>query len=246
MPEKRKETYLSLANISSDSWESDSGKQIISSISHELRTPLAIISSNIQMLKKFSYALDDRLVRETFSLCDEAISSMTDFIEDIHFLNTANKGRLTLKVEEIGLESFIADCINQSVTSDFNHSRIHLEMNLTTPAIKTDRLLLYKILDNLLDNALKFSGEVVNFRVYADMMQLIVDISDEGVGVPPDELSTIFEPFKRCENVRMLTGCGLGLAIVKKCSDMINARVEVESELGKRTTFKLIVPNHEC
>ena len=70
MSEERNETYPSSFNIPLTSCDSDSGKQIISSISHELRTPLAIISSNIQMLKKFSYALDDRLVRETFSLCD--------------------------------------------------------------------------------------------------------------------------------------------------------------------------------
>lgn len=246
MTEEPKETFSMAQNPPDNGLEFESSKQIISSISHELRTPLAIISSNIQLLKKFSYGLDSKMVRETFSLCEEAVGAMTSFIEDIHFLNVSNKGQLKAVFQNVELEPFFKEFVDRISDSDFNRKRIHVETTLEVPYICCDKHLLFKVLAKLVDNALKFSGERIDFTVSSSQNGLIAEVADQGVGIPPEEISAIYEPFKRCGNVRMITGCGLGLAIAKTCTDALNGEIEVASELGKGTRFKIKIPDHEC
>lgn len=225
--------------------ELKSGKQIISVISHEMRNPLAIISSNIQLLKAYNYDLDDKIVSDTFSLCEEAVRSLTNFIGEVYFLNTAFKGDVKANYTRVNLDSLLEDVVNTCSNSDFNRSRIQIEKQTSLNLINSDKDLLKRILIHLMKNALNFSSDLVQIEVKSNEHELVVAVADRGIGIPKEEIDLIFEPFKRCSNVRMISGSGIGLAIVKVCVDLLEGKIDFESIQNQGTKFIIKIRNHE-
>lgn len=226
--------------------ELKSGKQIVGLISHELRTPLSIISSNVQLLKAFNYNLDDKMVKSTFLLCEEAIGSLTNFIESVYFLHSAFKGEMKVQRREVELHSLIDNLVAKVGKNVFNKSRIVVTKEINGDPFFTDETLLKKCLENLLENALNFSSGEVRFKIVSEKNELVISIADRGIGFPPDEKEQVFEPFKRGSNVKMISGCGIGLAIVKICVDLLEGNLNLKSELNQGSEFIIKIRNHEC
>ncbi len=216
---------------------SDSGKQIISSLTHELRAPLTVITSNIDLLKKFNYDVDSKIVNETFYLCDEAIKSMTRFVEDISLLNGFNKNEWKAEYKERNIISFLDDLIQK--LPDHYRNRIRTENNFEVNAVYTDAYLLSMILNHVIKNALQFSAEEVFLKVHCSKEELVVQVKDLGIGIPESEIDQVFEPFYRGSNVKMMPGSGLGLAIVKRSMDLLKGTIEVNSLIDHGTTFNI-------
>lgn len=219
--------------------------QILSSLSHELRTPLAILSSNMQLLRNVS-DMEESMRMETFQLFEEALLSVNRLLDQIHFLNLANKGELRKNSNLFNIKEFIHKILDQPNTIYYKTNRIKLEENLRNENFCTDELLLAKIISSLLDNAFKFSTKEVVLSIFDDNEYLHLEISDYGAGIPKSEIEQVFEPFYRCENVKMITGTGLGLSIVEKSLECLNGNISVESMVAKGTNFKLKVPADEC
>lgn len=228
--------YSSTQNIS----------QIISSLSHELRTPITILSSNLQLLKNNDSKLDEEMRTETFQLCEEALKSVTNFLDGIHFLNLANKKELKRKDTPINLNQFIKKILNERNTLFYKSDRIKVMIDQQKIDFCTDELLLGKILTNLIENAYKFSAKDVLLTITNDRNFLDINIEDQGVGIPEDKLHSIFLPFFRCENVKMLSGTGLGLPIAQKATDCLGGEITITSTLSKGTKVKLKIPSNEC
>ena len=216
---------------------SDSGKQIISSLTHELRAPLTVITSNIDLLKKFNYDVDSKIVNETFYLCDEAIKSMTRFVEDISLLNGFNKNEWKAEYKERNIISFLDDLIRE--LPDHFRSRIRTEGNFEVNVFYTDGYLLSMILNHVIKNALQFSAEEVFLKVHCSKEELVVQVKDLGIGIPESEIDQVFEPFYRGSNVKMMPGSGIGLAIVKRSMDLLKGTIEVNSLIDHGTTFNI-------
>ncbi|MEL7587669.1 MAG: HAMP domain-containing sensor histidine kinase [Prolixibacteraceae bacterium] len=217
----------------------DSSRQIISSITHELRSPLAIISSNIQLLKQFNYDLDNKVVNETFHLCEEAVKSIKRFAEDISFIHGSNKGELKPESKKIEPDKFFDELIGKLPESDYSRKRVKYEKNIKAKTFYTDPRFLLKILENLLNNALKFSSEDVFLKVVCTKEELNIQLKDQGIGMLDEEIDYLFEPFSRGSNVKMISGSGLGLAIVKRSLDLLNGNMEVVSSVNHGTTFNI-------
>ena len=107
-----------------------------------------------------------------------------------------------------------------------------------------DDKLLRHALSNLLTNAVKYwpAGGEVLFDVRRDGADMVFTIRDHGIGIPPDEVAHLFESFHRASNVGAIQGTGLGLAIVKNAVEMHGGRIEVQSALGRGTTFIVRLP----
>ncbi|NJN09760.1 MAG: sensor histidine kinase [Richelia sp. RM1_1_1] len=130
--------------------------------------------------------------------------------------------------------------------------RLDVEINFITNQTQiignVDERTLGHILNNLLSNAIKYSqpGTAVNFTVSSQKQQLIFEIEDKGIGIPPEDLPFLFDAFHRCQNVGNIQGTGLGLSIVKKCLDMLQGKINVTSEVGVGTKFTVTIPLEHC
>ena len=224
--------------------EIDFVSQIISSLSHELRTPLAIISSNVQMLRDFGLTRGDELARNSILLCEEAVGSMERFVDNIHFLNLSNKKLIALNSQKVDMSSYFSRFIENYSASEYYKKRLKLNVDLSNANMNIDVSLLGRSLYSFIDNALKFSSDVVTLDVNCTDKELFVRVSDAGFGIPSDEIVSIFNPFFRCNNVKMISGCGLGLPIAKRAVDVMGGHIEVISEVKKGTMVKLKIPNY--
>ena len=224
--------------------ESDFVSQVIGSLSHELRTPLAIISSNVQVLRDFGRTKGDDLARNSILLCEEAVGSMERFIDDIHFLNLSNKNVITHNPQMIDLSRYFNHFLENYSISNYYKKRLKLNVNLSNVNMNIDTGLLDRSLYSFIDNALKFSSDVVTLNVNSTDKELFVCVGDSGFGIPSDDVGSIFNPFFRCNNAKMISGCGLGLPIAKRAVDVMGGHVEVISEVQKGTMVKLKIPNY--
>ena len=86
----------------------------------------------------------------------------------------------------------------------------------------------------------------VEFTLYSQQEKVVFEIKDEGIGIPSDDLPSLFDSFHRCKNVGNISGTGLGLSITKKCVDMLNGEIKVTSKIGVGTKFTITIPLGNC
>ncbi len=223
--------------------------QLIAKVSHELRTPLSSVLGFAELLK-YSI-LGGELNPEQMEAADQIIDSahyLTDMVNE--FLDEAEIESHSLILEH---KPFVlADILkhaNSTMSMIANKKGLELKTYLAPDLPETlwgDARRLQQILINLTNNAIKFTrmGEVsINMRHHAQH-QWAIEVKDSGVGIPKDAQEMIFEPFKQMDNAitRENQGTGLGLTITKQLVELMNGRIFVESEVGKGSTFTIILP----
>jgi signal transduction histidine kinase len=141
------------------------------------------------------------------------------------------------------LDEFVKDAVEE-VTCYCKHSHHICVSTNRLGALITDEKLLRNILINLLTNAVKFSPgkEEVSLNVLDEARSVIIEVSDEGIGIPANELAMIFEPFVRGKAADSIQGTGLGLSIVRKAVELLHGSIQVKSEPGKGSVFKVTIP----
>ena len=224
-----------------------SEKELLANVSHELRTPLARIRLALELVTD-----GDR---------DKASSYLTDIGEDLAELealldDVMSAARLDLARDSGGdalpplhFEPISGRTLFEAAATRFlvRHPERMLDRTVpeVLPTLEADPVL-RRVLDNLLDNAIKFSEGPVRLgaRAADDGKHLIVDVSDEGIGISPEDQKRIFEPFFRSDRsrTRATGGVGLGLVVVRRIVDAHHGSIEVESELGKGTRFTITLP----
>ncbi len=217
---------------------------IINTASHEFRTPLSIISLSMEML---CGDRADRLSPEKRLLyrnrVREQILYLTDMLQDIFAINTSNE-----VVPEYAGYRFNDFCrqLEQSLIRELQqNSGITFVYPDSTTLVTTDREIVKRILFNLIVNAIKFSEPEAPIQVICEPSreELIIRVIDQGIGIPHDELTKIFELFYRASNVDTRRGLGLGLSIVKKLVQTLEGCVTAESPgLDQGSTFHVRLP----
>ena len=224
-------------------------QDFVANASHELKTPVAIIKSNAEALS--DGAADDPEMRTNFlaqitAECDR----LGELIKDMMSLARIESGSLGLRLEPVPLDAAIADC------QESFHTRAD-EKTLTViekppkdapagVAAWADRDALQQVLYNLMDNAIKYTpnGGKITIRWNVMRSGVSFEVEDTGVGIPEADLPRVFERFYRVDKARNREegGTGLGLAIVKHLVQAMKGRVKVTSEVGKGTTFRVMLP----
>lgn len=172
---------------------------------------------------------------------------MMALLDDVLTYDKSETGKIQLMITAIDLAEFLT-----TVMEDVSHNtkethHIKLESEQLPETIATDEKLLRNVLINLLTNAIKFSPgkPKVFLTVRSELNQLRMTIRDEGIGIPENEQSRIFEAFVRGKNTTAIQGTGLGLSIVKKAVDLLGGQICVESQVNKGTTFTVTIPFDE-
>lgn len=216
---------------------------IINTASHEFRTPLSIISLSMEMLCDRGDQLPAEKRVHYRNRVREQILYLTDMLQDIFAINTASE------VEpEYATYRFSDFCrqLEQTLFSELQqNSGIHFEYAPSTLSMCTDMQIVKRILFNLIVNAIKFSEPEAPIKVYCEHKshELIIQVIDQGIGIPLNEQGKIFELFYRASNVDTRRGLGLGLSIVQKLVNTLKGSVTAESPgLNQGSTFTVRLP----
>ncbi|MEC4817466.1 MAG: ATP-binding protein [Scytonema sp. PMC 1069.18] len=220
--------------------------QFFSMASHEFRTPLSIILGSAQLLEE---SLPTELERQKLKNLYRIQSSarlMTQLLSDILTLARAEAGKLEYKAELVEMQSFCLNLIEDIQTLSESRRTIKFDKHGSSTHASVDEKLLYSILSNLLSNAIKYSpqGKEICFTLRCEPEAVTFHIKDEGIGIPKETISQLYEPFQRGGNVRGIMGTGLGLAVVKKCLDLHQGEISVESEVGVGSIFTVTIPQN--
>ena len=222
--------------------------QFLAVVSHEMRTPLTSIISFSELLRGEEGGLSTDGVR-FLDIIERNADRLLRLIDDVLMLNRIEAGGLPLDLTEVSLPDLAADAV-RSAGPAAERSGVTLDLDTGDgPLVQADPRRLAQVLDNLVGNAVKFSevGGLVRIRLrYADGTWRI-DVSDRGIGIPPDEAARLFGPFVRASNARIagLPGTGLGLVIVKMLVEMHDGHVTLDSVLDQGTTVSVFLPVHE-
>ncbi len=211
-----------------------SQERFVHDVSHELRNPLASLKGFVKILRRFG-CKNEELFEESISEISELTDEMVSIVENL--LTLARSDR-TFEVERINVVSIVRDTVSR-IKNTFKNREIIVE-ELAKPVLETSPDLFQLIIKNLLENALKYSPE--EEPVFIRINENSVEISDRGPGIPESEREKIFERFYRIDSSRdrRKGGHGLGLAIVKELTQKLGFRIELESEVGKGSTFRVV------
>lgn len=219
----------------------DGQRQFVADASHELKTPLTVISSYAGMLKRWG--------REDSAIRDEAIEAIAKESERLQKLI---KSMLTLAEAEqedwVKQETFdivqLTDELASMLNKTFNRIiRVHAHAETGITMIG-DKDKISQLMVILIDNAIKYSKEPIEIAISQTRGTVRVLVADQGIGIPEDEVSNLFERFYRVDEARQRVtgGVGLGLSIAKRIVDMHDGTIDVFSKLGKGTTIVLQFP----
>lgn len=220
--------------------------RIIDVVSHEFRTPLTIINTSTDLLKRRCSQDEDAKRDIYFERIHDAIFTLSDLLQDVTFISQADKDLLkptyqTMPFQELGssLERSLLPAVKNRLNVFISYS------DIATP-VATDPELIHQILLNLLSNAIQYSGEMdeihINMSLSTDGLHFSVE--DQGIGIPKDDLDSIFQLFQRGSNVGSRRGLGLGLCIVSRICDILDGQISTyNNEAMPGSTFKVRIPN---
>jgi two-component system, OmpR family, phosphate regulon sensor histidine kinase PhoR len=221
-------------------------RDFVANVSHELRTPLSILSGYIETLLDSPKTSREELSR-ILRVMERHSKRLGLLVDDLLSLAQLESRSTTLQLSDVQLpelfESVIRDWEKQLA-----EKRLKVTVDLSPDArtIRADETRLHEVLYNLLENAVKYSRENGQIRLQATQRghEITVSVTDNGIGIRKDNLLRIFERFYRADKARSreLGGTGLGLAIVKHIVQLHGGRVEAQSELGRGTTIRVVLP----
>ena len=223
-------------------------KGFITFVSHEMRSPLVVIRQYIESLRAIARNRFGEEVTAIIERCSICIQSLERLIEQWLDLSRIESGTFAQKKETLNSAHIIDICVEE-VAPVCEKKAILLEMTVPKDqfTIVGDEESLVRVLTNIINNATKYTPEGGKISVSAtcDKWNVAVNISDTGVGIPPDKIGFIFEPFFRVKGKEEHDrGSGLGLAYCKKIMESHGGMICVSSREGAGTTFVLKFPTH--
>ncbi|MES3003948.1 MAG: 7TM diverse intracellular signaling domain-containing protein, partial [Pseudomonadota bacterium] len=219
--------------------------RFVAMTSHEFRTPLAAIMSAEELLRHYGDRLPQVERLEVLDSIASGVQRMTRMMDRVLLLGKADAGMLEFAPERVDLAPLCRKFVDEArAQQPDSRSEVAMDFAPGLGAGDYDEKLLRHIFSNLLSNALKYSpqGGKVAFNVRRGDGATEFEVTDEGIGIPPDEVPHLFESFHRASNVGSIPGTGLGLAIVKNAVEMHGGKIEVRSELGRGTAFRVTLP----
>ena len=220
--------------------------ELLSTVSHELRTPLGSIKGYATTLLTHASKLKKDEQREFLEIIDSEADRLRELIENLLDMSRLEAGVLRIDREPVRLGASARDVTRKVQLSTTNHT-VELSWPAEDPVVIADMRRIYQVVQNLLTNAVKYSpdGGNITLTAQSERRNLVVAVTDQGLGMPTTELDRIFDRFHRVhgEDSRRIGGTGLGLAICKGLVEAHGGRIWAESQgEGKGSTFRFTLP----
>jgi two-component system sensor histidine kinase KdpD len=215
---------------------------LLSSLSHDLRTPLSSIIGAVTSLLSFGETYNEAQRHDLLQTISEEAERLNRFVGNLLEMTRLESGALQLKREWVEIGDIIGSALAR-LDQPLSEHRVTVQIEPGLPLLRLDFVLIEQVLVNLLDNAARYSppGTAIELKAHRDGGNVIVDVADEGVGVPPSELERIFDKFYRVrQGDRQSVGTGLGLSICRGIVDAHGGHIIARLRpSGKGTVFTM-------
>lgn len=227
--------------------------RVVTMVCHEFRNPLNNILLSVSSLDRYDAQLTPDQ-KETYLLgIQDNVERMTQMIDAILIIGRVEAKRIEVQPSSFDLIPFCRELLTEvslgskgEAGREERGDRLQFTSRSRRLLATLDKRLLRSILTNILANAVRYTPEpaCIQFKVHKHKDYVTFQITDQGIGIPPEDLPYLFEPFHRGRNVSNIAGTGLGLNIVKRFVDLQGGRIEVSSQLGQGSTFQVTLPLH--
>ena len=231
--------------------------KFITITNHELRTPLSVLRGYFDLIEMEIESEQNSELDEYIGIINHTITEMMDMIESMHDLSSFKKYVGRVKQSLINANSVVAEVIKEvRVLFENRHIDLKIEMNNAELMVNVDAKMLFKAYRELVQNALKYTNEGGTVTLSSNLIpgrkQVFISVKDSGIGIAPEKLDLIFEPFYEVQDVLhhstsktdfMGGGIGVGLSLTKELITANDGEIAVESVLGKGSEFTIILPH---
>lgn len=216
--------------------------EVVHTVSHDLRSPLTSVIGYTELISRAGTLNANQ--QDFLSRIQDSVKHITALINDLLDLGSIEAGLDTRRewVQLDGLLRYTLDMLQGQIRA--KHIKVQADISPSLPALRANPVRLRQVLDNVVGNAIKYShddGEV-KVSIHAEGGQIILQVSDNGPGIPIQDQAHIFDKFYRGHNMDKQEGSGLGLAIVKSIVDAHQGRIWVESNIEQGSTFFIVLP----
>ncbi len=219
--------------------------EFLSIASHELRTPITALQLQLQLLQKAATRLQGagpQVLDPKLRSLERQTRRLSLLVNELLDVSRMRLGRLELRLEEADLAEVAREAATH-VEVDIGRSGSQLAYDLVPAPARFDRLRLEQVVGNLLVNAGKFGeGKPVRLRVWPDGAFVLLEVSDQGIGIAPEHQARVFERFQRAVPAQHFGGLGLGLYVARQIVEAHGGTIDVASEAGAGATFTVRLP----
>jgi len=223
--------------------------EFLRNVNHELRTPLAVVMGTLESV--VSANVGEGRVQSMLGSALECARHLNELLENLLTYSNAVSSRLAIELADENVAELLSNYYQQrrpGVTAGLREITFSCQPEL--PAAHCDRQRLIQIIDQLLDNALKFTSSGSYLRLSAESLHssgrhwVRVEFADNGPGIPPDRIHSIFNSFEQVDgsHTRVVGGMGMGLALARELAERMGCRLDVKSTVDQGTTFTLLIP----
>ncbi len=217
--------------------------EIVHTVSHDMRSPLTSVIGYTELLERAGPLSDEQ--RQFLERIQDSVQHITSLINDLLDFGTLEAGIDTHRelVQLEGILRYTIEMLHSQIRA--KRLKIRTEVAPALPALRANPIRLRQVLDNVVGNAIKYSNSntEIFISINSEGNQVILQVTDQGPGIPPADQPHIFDKFYRGTNVDAgIEGSGLGLAIVKNIVESHQGRIWVESTMGKGSSFFIVLP----
>lgn len=218
---------------------------LLTSISHDLRTPLASIIGAVSSLRSYFDRYDAKQRGELIATIEDEAERLNRFVGNLLDITRLEAGALNIRADRVEIGELVETALRRTAHLLARH-RVEIDLSPDLPPVRADGVLLEQVIFNLLDNAAKYSGPGSLVRISAERAhdEVLIRVSDEGEGIPPDEIEHIFDKFHRVRaGDQRPAGTGLGLAVCRGFVEAFGGRITAANRTDRRGAhFTVMLP----
>ena len=217
--------------------------RLMAMVSHDFRNPLLTILSSAELLEYHGAKIDDERRHKYLHRIQGSVHLLIQMLDDLLAVAELENQQWQYQPETIDIANFLEGIIDEFRMIDGDNHEFEM-VALVADTVVTDPKLLRHIITNLLSNATKYSptGSTVTVRVQEDTAKLAIDVIDQGIGIPEEDLAQLFNPFYRAAHTKDKVGTGLGLTIAHEAVTLCGGTIHVASELEQGSRFTVTLP----
>jgi two-component system sensor kinase FixL len=218
--------------------------RFVSIASHEFRTPLTSIQLSVSLIEKYAEPFNSINIVKHVGKIKSAVGNLTSILNDFLSLEKLESGKQEPTYHDFNLVKFAETITEEMQVLAKQNQNIIYQHTGTRSAIRLDQNLLKNCIVNLINNAIKYSGEnsFIGFTTEINERQCVITVSDNGIGIPLADQKHLFEAFFRAHNTGNVPGTGLGLNIVARYTHLMNGKIVFKSEVNQGTLFIITFP----